>query len=49
MTLATGGVVRYVWEGKFGSMHIEVRDGHAYVNGRAVEPAEPDASPASHT
>ncbi|TAK78017.1 MAG: hypothetical protein EPO01_21390 [Aquabacterium sp.] len=29
---------RYIWEGKFGSMVIEIVDGVAYVNGEAVEP-----------
>ena len=38
LPLATEGVLRYVWEGRFGSMLIEVRDGQAYVNGQAVEP-----------
>jgi hypothetical protein len=39
LPLATEGVLRYVWEGKFGSMLIEVRDGRTYVNGQLVEPA----------
>ncbi len=39
LPLASEGVLRYVWEGKFGSMLIEVKDGHVYVNGQAVEPA----------
>jgi hypothetical protein len=34
----TEGVQRYVWEGRFGSMLIEVVDGAAYVNGDRVEP-----------
>jgi hypothetical protein len=33
----TEGVQRYVWEGRFGSMLIEVVDGAAYVNGDRVE------------
>lgn len=37
LPLATEGVVRYVWEGRFGSMLIEVADGVAYVNGARVE------------
>lgn len=49
LPLAAEGVLRYVWEGRFGTMLIEVRDGRAYVNGRAVEPAEPDASPTLHS
>jgi hypothetical protein len=36
--LAAEGVLRYVWESRFGSMLVEVRDGQAYVNGRAVLP-----------
>lgn len=40
LQLAAEGVLRYVWEGKFGSMLIEVREGQAYVNGQVVEPAE---------
>lgn len=39
LPLASEGVLRYVWESKFGSMLIEVKDGQAYVNGQAVEPA----------
>ena len=38
--LAAEGVLRYVWEGKFGSMLIEVEAGKAYVNGAAVELAD---------
>lgn len=38
LPLAADGVLRYMWEGKFGSMLIEVRDGQAYVNGQLVEP-----------
>ncbi|HET7793793.1 MAG TPA: hypothetical protein VFL64_10460 [Rhizobacter sp.] len=38
LPLAAEGVQRYVWEGRFGAMLIEVRDGHAYVNGQRVEP-----------
>ena len=34
---ATEVVLRYVWEGRFGSMLIEVADGVAYVNGARVE------------
>jgi hypothetical protein len=32
------GVQRYVWEGRFGPMLIEVKQGVAYVNGQRVEP-----------
>lgn len=44
LPLAAEGVLRYVWEGKFGSMLIEVKDGRAYVNGQPVAPAESDAA-----
>ena len=37
LPLAAEGVLRYVWESKFGAMLIEVRDGRTYVNGQAVE------------
>lgn len=40
LPLAAEGVLRYVWEGKFGSMLIEVKDGRSYVNGQPVVPAE---------
>ena len=36
LPLATEGVLRYLWEGKFGSMLIEVRNGKVFVNGDAV-------------
>lgn len=38
LPFATEGVQRYVWEGRFGAMLIEVRQGSAYVNGQQVEP-----------
>ena len=43
LPLASEGVLRYVWESKFGSMLIEVKDGRSYVNGQLVVPlgAEP--------
>jgi hypothetical protein len=40
LRLAAEGMLRYVWEGRFGLMLIEVREGQAYVNGQVVEPAE---------
>ncbi|MEO8059069.1 MAG: hypothetical protein ABI671_12140 [Burkholderiales bacterium] len=40
LPLATEGVLRYLWEGRFGSMLIEVRQGRAFVNGQAVEPVD---------
>ena len=45
LQLATEGVQRYVWEGRFGAMLIEVRAGQVYVNGGLVEPASVDALP----
>jgi len=45
LQLATEGVQRYVWEGQFGAMLIEVRAGQVYVNGGLVEPACVDALP----
>ena len=41
LPLATEGVLRYVWEGKFGSMLIEVAGDKIFVNGELVEPANP--------
>lgn len=44
LPLAAEGVLRYVWESRFGPMLIEVQDGQAYVNGQAIElvkPADP--------
>ena len=38
LPLAAEGVQRYVWQGAFGPMLIEVRDGCAFVNGQRVEP-----------
>ena len=42
LPLASEGVLRYVWEGRFGSILIEVKGNRAYVNGQPVEPAEAD-------
>lgn len=42
LPLAAEGVLRYVWEHRFGRMLIEVRDGRVFVNGGSVEPANPD-------
>ena len=41
LPLATEGVLRYVWEGRFGSMLIEVVGDKIFVNGELVEPANP--------
>lgn len=43
LPLATQDVLSYVWEGKFGSMLIEVVRGGIFVNGKPVEPAGPEA------
>lgn len=47
LVLATDGIQRYVWQGAYGSMLIEARDGVAFVNGQRVltlsELREPDA------
>jgi hypothetical protein len=40
LPLATEGVLRYLWESRFGPMLIEVREGRAFVNGQAVEAAD---------
>ena len=39
LPLATSGVLRYIWEHRFGEMLIEVVDGAVLVNGKRVEPA----------
>jgi hypothetical protein len=36
LDLASEGVQRYVWNGAYGAMLIEVRDGAAFVNGKRV-------------
>ena len=36
LELASEGVQRYVWNGAYGPMLIEVRGGAAYVNGQRV-------------
>ena len=38
LPLVAEGVQRYVGEGAFGAMLIEVHDGAAFVNGQRVEP-----------
>jgi hypothetical protein len=40
LPLAAEGVLRYVWESKFGPMLIEVTQGQVYVNGQPVAPAD---------
>ena len=46
LPLASEGVQRYVWEGRFGPMLIEVKDGAVFVNGQRVEPHVAVDSPA---
>jgi hypothetical protein len=36
LPLASEGVLRYVWESRFGPMLIEVRQGRAYVIGSSL-------------
>jgi len=46
LPLASEGVQRYVWEGRFGAMLIEVKGSAVFVNGQQVEPhvaADPSA------
>lgn len=45
LQLASEGVLRYLWESRFGPILIEVREGQVYVNGGLVEPAKVLASP----
>lgn len=44
LPLATPGVLRQVWESRYGPMLIEVKDGAVFVNGSRVVPA-PGALP----
>ena len=45
LQLASEGVLRYVWESRFGSMLIEVKEGRVFVNGSLVKPVEVPGSP----
>jgi hypothetical protein len=47
LALAAEGVQRYVWESRFGTMLIEVRNGQVYVNGSRVQAAERPAQSAA--
>jgi len=38
LPLATAGVLRYVWESRYGSIRIEVAGNDIFVNGQRVEP-----------
>jgi hypothetical protein len=46
LDLATEGVLRYVWQGRFGTMLIEVIEDRVYVDGQLVErcAAAPESS-----
>lgn len=41
LPLATDGVLRYVWEHRYGSMLIEVVGDDVLIDGQRVEPAAP--------
>ncbi|MBS0446173.1 MAG: hypothetical protein JSR59_09510 [Proteobacteria bacterium] len=48
LPLASEGVLRYIWESRYGPMLIEVRAGEVYVNGARVQRIRPGAGgPAS--
>lgn len=40
LMLSTEGVLRYVWESRFGPMLIEVIEGEVFVDGEKVTPAQ---------
>jgi hypothetical protein len=44
LPLGTEGVLRYVWEGRYGAILIEVIEQQVYVNGRLVEHGDPRRS-----
>lgn len=44
LPLAAEGIQRFVWEGRWGPMLIEVRGERIFVNGDRVERFEPRAS-----
>jgi len=41
LPLASEGVLRYVWESRYGSIWIEVLGTDVFVNGQRVEPHIP--------
>jgi len=41
LLLASEGVLRYVWESRYGSILIEVSGSDVFVNGQRVEPHTP--------
>ena len=48
LPLDTAGVLRVVWQHRFGAMLIEVVGGQVFVNGQVVEPALPEPAPEMH-
>lgn len=44
LPLASAGVLRWVWHGRFGAMLIEVVGDAVFVNGQRVEPHPPSAA-----
>ena len=49
LPFASEGVLRYVWESRFGSILIEVKGNRAYVNGQPVEPADAEIENVART
>ncbi|MBL8329328.1 MAG: hypothetical protein JNJ71_10785 [Rubrivivax sp.] len=47
LPLASEGVMRWVWESRFGAMLIEVKNDQVFVNGERVEPHARPPLPAS--
>ena len=47
LPLASEGVMRWVWEGRYGAMLIEVIEERVYVNGQRVEPVPANQEPLS--
>jgi hypothetical protein len=41
LPLATPGVQRWVWQGRYGAMLIEVQGEQVFVNGQHVPPHQP--------
>ena len=48
LPLVAEGVWRYVWEGRWGAMLIEVVGERVFVNGDAVEPLGRDVQSGGH-
>jgi hypothetical protein len=47
LPLSAEGVLRYVWESRFGSMLIEVAGGRVFVNGQRVDVVAREAQPSA--